>query len=270
MAIDDNTTYGLTGAQVKELPERINAVKGTAKKLTSADYNWNSTAQDDTTTPFDSIAYWKLSAGHYYSESGTVFCYLKSSGSTDSYARGIIVIEGDTNVKILESAGTGNAILRTFTNSGNNSYTYKILQASDIKDNLTSASSQTVLSANQGKVLNEKIQAISDYSTSEVDTGATWIDGSTIYKKTIDIGTPADSATKLVAHGITNLGTVVKMEGMLNGPSIVPLPFTSTSSSPNNVEIVLDTTNIRVITGSSWWNSNNYVGHITLYYTKSS
>lgn len=109
-----------------------------------------------------------------------------------------------------------------------------------------------------------------NYSVTEQDTGFTWVDGKHIYKKTIDIGTPADSSSKLVAHGITNLGTVVKIEGMLNGPSIVPLPFVSESGSINCVEIVIDTTDIRVVTGSSWWYSNNYAGYITLYYTKSS
>lgn len=33
--------------------------------LTSADYNWNTTAGDATTTPFDAVAMWLMPAGHY-------------------------------------------------------------------------------------------------------------------------------------------------------------------------------------------------------------
>lgn len=38
---------------------------GEARILTAADYNWNSTAGDATTTPFDCIALWLLPMGHY-------------------------------------------------------------------------------------------------------------------------------------------------------------------------------------------------------------
>lgn len=65
MAIDDNTLYGLTGAQVKDLPEKIRAVKGLPRELTADDYNWNAIAHDATTEPFDSIAVWLLPPGNY-------------------------------------------------------------------------------------------------------------------------------------------------------------------------------------------------------------
>lgn len=53
-----------------------------------------------------------------------------------------------------------------------------------------------------------------DYSTSEVDTGATWIDGSHIYRKVIT-GTATSSANELVAHSITNLNGLIKVYGYL-------------------------------------------------------
>lgn len=74
MAIDDNTTYGLTGAQVKDLANRVK--NNSPKILTSADYNWNSVAEDDTTTPFDSIALWLLDTGTYQWDPSIVEAYF--------------------------------------------------------------------------------------------------------------------------------------------------------------------------------------------------
>lgn len=53
----------------------------------------------------------------------------------------------------------------------------------------------------------------SNYSEKEIDTHTTWIDGKTIYKKTVRTGL-ISSGTKQKAHGIENLVTVVKMEGI--------------------------------------------------------
>ena len=69
-----------------------------------------------------------------------------------------------------------------------------------------------------GAVTSDKVDwstiEISNYSTSEVATGATWIDGRTIYKKTINFGSMPNNATKSVPHGISNLGMMVKIEGI--------------------------------------------------------
>lgn len=53
-----------------------------------------------------------------------------------------------------------------------------------------------------------------DYSTNEVDTGATWIDGSHIYRKVIT-GTATNSINEMVAHGITSLDCLIKVYGYL-------------------------------------------------------
>lgn len=66
-----------------------------------------------------------------------------------------------------------------------------------------------------------------NYSTAEVDTGFTWIDGSPIYKKTIDTGGLPNSGTKNVPHGITGYTNIVSMTGgALRGSDkvIIPLP----------------------------------------------
>lgn len=56
-----------------------------------------------------------------------------------------------------------------------------------VVDNSTSSSTIDALSANQGRVLNEKITNLTTYSTDEMKTGETWIDGKPIYRKTFII-----------------------------------------------------------------------------------
>lgn len=110
-----------------------------------------------------------------------------------------------------------------------------------------------------------------DYSTTEINTGAKWIDGSPIYKKTIDFGALPNNTTKYVAHGITNFNLITKIEGIAAeqsgaNPATFPIPHTSLTSGAS-VETYVNTNNVFITTGSdrSDWN-----GYITLYYTKSS
>ena len=110
-----------------------------------------------------------------------------------------------------------------------------------------------------------------DYSTSEVDTGTTWIDGSAIYKKTINFGTLPNAGSKVVPHGITNLNRVLSISGYAYHPTnqvTYPLPFSSKDSASYNIGTTADQTNVEVGTGID----RSYLTecYITLYYTKSS
>ena len=107
-----------------------------------------------------------------------------------------------------------------------------------------------------------------DYSTTEVDTGAKWIDGSTIYKKTINFGALPNATSKSVAHGITNLGVVVGMDGTAsNGTYRLFLPYAAPTST-DCIALDVNATNVNVGTG---YNRSGYTEcYITLYYTKSS
>ena len=107
-----------------------------------------------------------------------------------------------------------------------------------------------------------------DYSTTEVDTGAKWVDGSTIYKKTINFGALPNATSKSVAHGITNLGVVVGMDGTAsNGTYRLFLPYAAPTSA-DCIALDVNATNVNVATG---YNRSGYTEcYITLYYTKSS
>ena len=106
---------------------------------------------------------------------------------------------------------------------------------------------------------------IMDYSTSEINTGAKWIDDSAIYKKTINFGALPNASTKAVAHNISGLSTIVNIEGVvLSGNVYQPLNF-------------YDGASIRVAyvgaTTVNFYTTNDQSGataYITLYYTKSS
>lgn len=112
---------------------------------------------------------------------------------------------------------------------------------------------------------------ITDYFTSEKNTGVKWIDGSAIYKKTINFGALPNATNKTVAHGITNLSRVIKLEGYSYRSSdsvTYPIPFSSNVNVVNNIGVTVTSTDIDLGTGSD--RSNITECYITLYYTKSS
>ena len=106
----------------------------------------------------------------------------------------------------------------------------------------------------------------SNYSEKEIDTHTTWIDGKTIYKKTVRTGL-ISSGTKQKAHGIENLVTVVKMEGIaVNGsPEFVVLPRGHKDNENDGISLQLRGDYIKIVAGAF----NEFVdSYVTVYYTK--
>lgn len=110
MAIDDNTIYGLYGSQIKDLPGKINAVKGKTKVLTTADYNW------PTNNP-DGVALWLLEPGLYsWGENMAVWYHSNAPiytpgvawvwGSNSGFTQ--ILIFSNNNVKFLTKVNSTN------------------------------------------------------------------------------------------------------------------------------------------------------------------
>ena len=114
------------------------------------------------------------------------------------------------------------------------------------------------------------LNAEPDYSASEVDTKVKWIDGKTIYRKTINFGALPDSSAKAVAHNISNIANIIKVEGWAKATTgvMAVLPFVSTVGLANGIQVVYDATDITVTTGTD--RTNFTTCYITLYYTKSS
>lgn len=114
-------------------------------------------------------------------------------------------------------------------------------------------------------IKNKPTIPVESYSTSEVDTGTTWIDDFTIYKKTIDIGALPDTDTKTVAHGITGFVMLIDVAGSFSdGINSAPLPYSSPTTT-KNIQVYVDGTNINIVTGED---RSSYSGYVTLYYTK--
>lgn len=113
-----------------------------------------------------------------------------------------------------------------------------------------------------------------NYSTSEVDTGFTWIDGSHIYKKTITHTTGiAAGANTNISHGISNIGIVVKKEIIgysTDTGATIQIPaatFVNTTPGGNNVNSWTVSASSLSIYSSLAYTDTVYV---TLYYTKTS
>lgn len=111
---------------------------------------------------------------------------------------------------------------------------------------------------------------ILDYSTTEINTGAKWVDGSAIYKKTVDIGTLPNSTTKTVAHGISNLDYCIQFWGTAKNSSgnHIVLPWPSKDVVSSAIELTVTSTDVSITTADGW--PAAYSGYVTLYYTKSS
>lgn len=111
--------------------------------------------------------------------------------------------------------------------------------------------------------------AYSNFSTSEVKTAYTWIDGKPIYKKTIDVAPLPNNTAKNVAHNITDLGSIVQLNGIAYAPDkaqIMALPFMNVGTLGFGVGLQATTTNITVETGFNRSSFTTAYAHI--YYTK--
>lgn len=79
-------------------------------------------------------------------------------------------------------------------------------ELNQIVENINAINSATI-PTNTSDLTNDSnflVKTALDYSTTEVDTGAKWIDGKTLYRKVIKITTPTVDATTDYAHGISN------------------------------------------------------------------
>lgn len=109
---------------------------------------------------------------------------------------------------------------------------------------------------------------LSSYSTSEQDTGVTWIDGKKIYKKTINFGSLPNNTSKSVNTGISNMDTFITYEGVsTNGITVFVLPSLRPFGTTLEIGIWFSKTEVTIETGSD---RTGFSAYITIYYTKTS
>lgn len=142
----------------------------------------------------------------------------------------------------------------------------------NITSDMISAGVQATPALADGSVTSDKVDFTTldfgNYSTTEKNTGFTWIDGKAIYKKTIVrdagvvVGTPFT-----VSHGISNLSSVVKCETVATGggEGVFPAPLNTSGGNYWSVWSVT-TTEVKIYSSISY----DKPLYITLYYTKTS
>ena len=121
--------------------------------------------------------------------------------------------------------------------------------------------------ANQSTNTTVNLTDNSSYSTSEVKTSATWINGKPIYKKTFSF-TLANAESTTINHGISNFGLLIRFEGAVvqSDTKSVPIPRTLMDL---NYQIGLEgvtTTSFEIDVGSS--GPRGKQAYMTLWYTK--
>lgn len=259
----------LTYEQVQALGEVIKNNIGQARELTTDDYDY------PTSNP-TSVAAWLLAPGLYTAAESIQIRSYSGSIMTTTAKKNFIVLNGPrtsykTIIDLADSDGLEMGITMYETSTSGSAVSGRVfLTRSDVINNLTSTSTNYPLSALQGKILNDKIeplQALANYYTIEMSTGATWIDGSTIYKKTFGIGALPNASLSSTDPGISNIGTVIKIEGI--GVESSGLAFPLPMPGNNFVEL--------------WWHAGSSklncqtggdrsaaTGYVTMYYTKSS
>lgn len=106
-------------------------------------------------------------------------------------------------------------------------------------------------------------------SASEMDTGNTWVNGKTIYRKIIATGSLPNTGQSDVPHGITGLDDLLNIEGYCdNGATRLSLPFVSTSTA-SVISVYIPsslTTHVRIDVSSA--DRSGYSGFLILEYTK--
>jgi len=107
---------------------------------------------------------------------------------------------------------------------------------------------------------------MANYTTAEQALHQNWIDGSKLFRKVIDLGSLPSHGAKFVAHGIVNLGLVVRMAGRAyDGVNHIPLPHVHRSDSNKGVPLQVDEVNVRLDAGID---RSSFEGTVVLIYTK--
>lgn len=107
------------------------------------------------------------------------------------------------------------------------------------------------------------------YSTKEIKI-ATWIDGSPVYRKVINVGKLTQQNNNFYNHNIENLGQVIDARAIgYDGTHYYPIPFAAVSSmySNKNIGLRVNATQIAIGVGATT-DFQNHTAIVILEYTK--
>ena len=106
-----------------------------------------------------------------------------------------------------------------------------------------------------------------EYSLKEKMIGY-WIDGKPLYEKTVECGALPNATAKNVAHGISNIDTIIKLDAFGYRSSdgvIIPIPL-ATHTGENQINVYASRTFIEIYTAND--RSSYSESYVTLRYTK--
>lgn len=115
------------------------------------------------------------------------------------------------------------------------------------------------------------------YSTEEVSTPSTWIDGRTIYRKVVTFPNGPNGAQLAIPHGISGLAFFTRFYGSMHSPAgdNIPLPYVSQASVTflDSISLQVDADTIRItpdqdaVSPVDW---STFQGFVVLEYVKTS
>ena len=108
-----------------------------------------------------------------------------------------------------------------------------------------------------------------NYSYNETSTRCTWVDGKTIYQKTIDFGALPNATVKTVNHNISSISEIIdiKCVGYSSGNGFwYPIVFVYPSNVANSMSISANNVYVGITTGTD---RSGITAKVTLFYTKS-
>lgn len=186
---------------------------------------------------------------------------------------GLIVVNGSSSAS--PNAPTDTQIRNAITADGatGSQASYAIIATIKVASNTTSIT-DALITRNQAGVQSPKIDFRTlggNYSTSEVNTGFTWVDGKPIYKKTLYRASTGAASSITINTGITNGDMLVNLEvvakatgGKYIFPIIEPGQWeTSVRSVSSDLTTILINTNLSTTIATA----DIYA---TIYYTKTS
>lgn len=190
-------------------------------------------------------------------------------------ACGIIKVTGTASSTPV--APNDSAIRTAITGDGASGATayYVILAQITVTSGTTDITSSNIKSGAFAQITQKSIDLSSldfgNYSTSEVDTGFTWIDGKHIYKKTLDWGYMPNNNRAIKNDQYPANGQVVKIEAIAISVTGTPgamhnMPYVSADGAYDTVWATSPSTgtiSVATTTDRSGWKA-----YITLYYTK--
>lgn len=259
----------------------ISSTGGGIKELSTTDYNWNTTT-NSAVEPFDSIAFWLLDTGIYITEEFVRIAEGTNINGSTGFESGVVmelnpnstsqktlVILGRTTLSWGQPGGnmTCYGQIRNWSiATGERNFYNAILSNNNVND-LSGSSTNGILAASTGKNIKDKVDSISGYSSAETNCGS-WVNGDTMYKKTIEIPALPNATIRHYSIGETGITKIIKLEGFYNsGTDFYPLPYTGVQNV-NNVSLYSSLSNIYIDSGSQDMSSMS--GYVTVYYTKSS